>query len=278
MPAAWAEGCGSSGNNISLGFVNQYYLPDDEPWLDIFCLESVNSFDPNDKNGFPRGYNPERLINANMDIEYLIRFQNTGTAEAINIEIRDTIPVDLLDPATVRPGASSHPYTFEMSGAGMLSFTFNNIALPDSNVNEAASHGFVQFNIALRPDVPLGTVLENRAGIYFDFNAVVLTNTVWHTVDTGFLELHVSTQGPESAVPGIKVYPNPATETVWLELPGTPAAKGLVRLFDPMGKVMLEKTVNGPVVEIRRGLLPAGVYFVEWRNGGAYVKGKILFR
>lgn len=268
------EGCnGPLVPSLLLQFPNS----DGNPFTATDCQEVRGAYDPNEKTAIPRGIGPEHFITPGTPLTYRIHFQNTGTDTAFTVVLRDTLS-PWLDPGTIRPGASSHPYTFEMSGAGMLSFTFNNIALPDSNVNEAASHGFVQFNIALRPDVPLGTVLENRAGIYFDFNAVVLTNTVWHTVDTGFLELHVSTQGPESAVPGIKVYPNPATETVWLELPGTPAAKGLVRLFDPMGKVMLEKTVNGPVVEIRRGLLPAGVYFVEWRNGGAYVKGKILFR
>ena len=97
---------------------------------------------------------------------------------------------------------------------------------------------------------------------------MVLTNTVWHTVDTGFLQLYVSAQEPVASGLQMRVYPNPAAETVWVALPDGQATNGLIRLFDTTGKVVLEKTVTGPVVEIRRGLLPAGVYVVERRSEG----------
>lgn len=54
--------------------------------------------------------------------------------------------------------------------------------LPDSNVNEAASHGFTSFRVKQVPNLPVGTLIENSAAIYFDFNAPVITNTSWHTI------------------------------------------------------------------------------------------------
>jgi hypothetical protein len=66
-------------------------------------------------------------------------------------------------------------------GGGIVRFVFENIMLPDSNVNEATSHGFVKFTIHPRSDVPLGTSIPNSAAIYFDFNEPVITNTSIHT-------------------------------------------------------------------------------------------------
>ena len=70
----------------------------------------------------------------------------------------------------------------------LFDFIFNNIQLPDSNVNEPASHGFVKFKINQRANNPLGTVIENKAGIYFDFNEAVITNSTHHVLGENFVE------------------------------------------------------------------------------------------
>ena len=118
-------------------------------------------------------------------MEYLIRFQNTGTDTAFLVVIRDTIS-PFLDPATVRPGASSHPYTWSLMNNGSLKFTFENIMLPDSNINEAASHGFIKFKIQQQPENLPGTTIHNQAGIYFDYNAPVITNQTTHKIQDRF--------------------------------------------------------------------------------------------
>ena len=43
--------------------------------------------------------------------------------------------------------ASSHPVTYEIQGTGIITFTFNNILLPDSGINQLASNGFVKYSI-----------------------------------------------------------------------------------------------------------------------------------
>ena len=81
-------------------------------------------------------------------------------------------------------------------------FIFNNIQLPDSNVNEPASHGFVKFKINQRANNPLGTVIENKAGIYFDFNEAVITNSTHHVLGENFVESNLvglSTQKSNNA-------------------------------------------------------------------------------
>lgn len=275
-PAAWAEGCGGAGSNISLGFVNQHYLPDDEPWLDIFCLESVNSFDPNDKNGFPRGYKSEHLINANTDIEYLIRFQNTGTAEAINIEIRDTIPVHFLDPSTVRPGASSHPYIWDMQGSGVVSFRFPGINLPDSSASQELSQGFVKFRVSQRPDLAAGVKIRNTAAIYFDFNDPIITNQTLHTIGKDFIT--VETHQAISPDIRVKVSPNPMNHRVLLQIDGLKENNNLdFRLLNTLGQTALKDKFSGNAFWFDSRSLPAGVYYYELRNGQQIIaQGKLI--
>ncbi|MEM9824801.1 MAG: T9SS type A sorting domain-containing protein, partial [Bacteroidota bacterium] len=114
--------------------------------------------------------------------------QNTGTDTAFNVVIRDAIS-EYLNPNSIRPGASSHPYTWGIAEDDVLFFNFENIMLPDSNINEPASHGFVKFKIKQELDNLPGTLIENSAGIYFDFNAPVITNTSVHQIEERFFLL-----------------------------------------------------------------------------------------
>lgn len=130
------------------------------------------SFDPNDKNVSPDGYiDPGELLT------YTVRFQNVGTDTAFNIIVRDVLD-DNLDLTTLQLGASSHPYTFGIVDPREMVWTFGDIRLPDSTNSEPASHGFLKFTVQALDNVAIGTVIENDAAIYFDFNAPVITNTV----------------------------------------------------------------------------------------------------
>jgi len=73
-------------------------------------------------------------------LTYKIRFQNTGTDTAFNIVVLDTLS-DLLDVSTFVPLVSSHPYALEIVDSNVLKYSFENIMLPDSNINEPGSHG-----------------------------------------------------------------------------------------------------------------------------------------
>jgi photosystem II stability/assembly factor-like uncharacterized protein len=151
------------------------------PGRELFCLRNIGSFDPNDKTGFPEGIGTGHHIEKTEPLSYLIRFQNTGTDTAFTVVIRDTLS-PLLDLETLQLGAASHPVQMNVRGENELVFRFDNILLPDSNINAAASQGFVRYAIRQKPNNPDGAVIRNRAGIYFDFNLPVMTNETWHTV------------------------------------------------------------------------------------------------
>ncbi len=176
------------------------------PGVDLFCLRNIGSFDPNDKTGFPEGIGAGRHIEKTQPLSYLIRFQNTGTDTAFTVVIRDTLS-PLLDIETLQIGASSHPMAVNVRGANELVFRFDNILLPDSNINEAASHGFVHYSIRPKADIVDGAVIRNRAGIYFDFNLPVMTNETWHTA--GLPVVSGVANGLHDAHWQIEVMPNP---------------------------------------------------------------------
>ncbi len=180
--AIWEEGCGANpANNFSRGFVTQYPYGDEEDFISVFCDESVGSYDPNIKKPFPKGVGPQHFIESTTELDYQILFQNTGTAPAFTVVLRDTLS-PLLDPSSLRSGAASHPYSFVLENGNVAVFTFDNINLPDSASNPDGSIGFVKFHIAQAAGNLPGDVIENDAAIYFDFNAPIMTPTVVHRI------------------------------------------------------------------------------------------------
>jgi len=188
MPARSFEGCGeNTDGNFSLGFITQYPQDDANEDVSIFCLENVNSYDPNDKQGFPRGITDGNFIENTTQLEYMIRFQNTGNAPAKSITIKDEIS-EHLDFSTLRPGASSHYYTFSVEANNTASFLFPGIFLPDSTSDVEASQGFITFTIDQKENNPLGTEIFNKANIFFDNNPAIQTNTTVHRIPFPVLE------------------------------------------------------------------------------------------
>jgi hypothetical protein len=226
-PGAVIEGCGTNAQGeVSLGFVSLFPDNDADPYISIECRQNVGSYDPNDKQGFPRGATENHLIEANTDIEYLIRFQNTGTDFARDVIIRDTIDTSVLDITSVRPGASSHEYDYFLSGDGIINFVFDDIMLLDSNTNEAASHGFVKFRISQNDNNPDGTIIENKAAIYFDYNDPIITNYTLHTVGFPYgVALNANIEGKVrkpnlEPVPDVNVKLTPGDLEQWTDMAG----------------------------------------------------------
>lgn len=232
--SATVEGCGTNPNGtFSLGMVNLFPPNDEAPATDVDCMENTGSFDPNDKQGIPLGLLDEHFIPLQQPIDYMIRFQNTGTDTAFTVIIRDTLDKNL-DPTTIRPLGSSHPYQFNLSGEGVAQFIFTNIMLPDSNINEAGSHGYVKFSIAPKANMQEGTVIKNTAAIFFDFNAPVYTNTTWHTLGSKYLGV---SNGLFTNKIGLDVYPNPSSGALTVSLKSPESIKGNFLVYSLTGEL-----------------------------------------
>ncbi len=141
------------------------------------CFTVVGSFDPNDKAVFPASMD----ISGDRWLTYLIRFQNTGTADAEHIYITDTLSSSL-DWSTFNLLSYSHQPLTQVYNDGLVKFSFPHINLPDSNTNEPGSHGYVQYKIRAKDSLAIGSTIENTANIFFDFNAPVITNTTSNSV------------------------------------------------------------------------------------------------
>lgn len=145
-------------------------------------MEVTCSWDPNDKMVFPPGYEEPHYILGDQELEYVVRFQNTGNAFAETVLIRDTI-ADELDLSSFALMANSHnvmttidPVTHEVQ------FLFENIMLPDSGFSEPDSHGLISYLIKPLEGLAAETQFTNTAYIFFDANPAVITNSTWNTI------------------------------------------------------------------------------------------------
>jgi len=265
------EGCGGLNNT---GLVNIFPLSDPDPFEATACLENIGAFDPNDKQGLPKGYGSQHFIKANTDLEYLIRFQNTGSDTAFTVVIRDELTANL-DPNSVRVEVASHPMEFALIEGNVLRFTFENILLPDSNVNWDASNGFVKFRVSQKPDLTDGTILENSAAIYFDFNDPVITNTTLHTIGKDFVSVSTDDLTNDGL---LRAYPNPASDGVFFDLKDLTNA-GRFELTNSLGQKLISENFTGNQFRFERKSLPSGIYLFQiTSNNTKIASGKIVLK
>lgn len=109
-----------------------------------------------------------------MKLRYKIRFQNTGTAPANLVIVKDQLPANV-NPSTFHFIGSSHAGSVVQNGSN-VSFNFPNINLPDSSTAPAESQGWIEFEVESR-SMRRGDGINNVADIYFDDNEPVRTNT-----------------------------------------------------------------------------------------------------
>jgi uncharacterized repeat protein (TIGR01451 family) len=241
--------------------------PDQSPLVDIECVMVTNSFDPNDKLVYPRGWGSNGNVEPGTEFKYTIRFQNTGTDTAFKVVLVDTLDPNL-DIASLQIGNASHNYTFKVSGKGrpVLTWTFDNILLPDSGRNQEASNGFVSFSIRTKATAPVGTRLENFADIYFDFNDPIRTNTtvntLWQpTYTPGVLDtVFVTEVKKQLATKTLSIRPNPAQDVLTVHLPE--GNTGQLEITDLQGRILrTTQIVSGQGFSIKD--LKPGVYFLK---------------
>lgn len=241
------------------------YYPADNDF--VLHTISVGSYDPNDKQVWPGPMITPEQVAAGEPLHYTIRFQNTGTYLAERVRLVDTLDAHL-DLSFLAVVGASHPYTWRILDGHVLEILFNPIQLPDSNSNQAGSHGFFSFSIQAKRNLPLGTLLTNKAYIYFDFNAPIVTNTAVTEI------AKVSgVSGPMSSLLTLHVAPNPAATYCRVQLP---AVGGALALFDGHGRLVhwLPNCPQQTDIEVRN--LPVGVYFLHWQKGGAQANESII--
>lgn len=218
------------------------------------CATVVTSYDPNDKQGSCNNKNADGEVEANSDMYYTIRFQNTGNFPARDIRITDTLS-QALSISSLRILTSSHPMITWLDG-NVVTFYFDEIWLPDSNSNEPASHGYVMFKIAQKPNLPPGTQILNNADIFFDHNPPIRTNTVTSIIESVSLSEWFQ---------DIRMAPNPFTD--YLGISGVDKFPLSLRLYSPAGSLVHQQILTHLAGPVHLSQLPAGVYVAEIHGG-----------
>ena len=220
--------------------------------LNIMRIPVVASYDPNIKEVSPKGTGATGDIPATTPLlTYTIHFQNTGTAAAYNVSVVDTLDGDV-DAASLQILAASHQMQPQWLAPNVVKFNFNNINLPDSFHNEAMSHGSVHFSVKMHSGLAAGTQIKNKGYIYFDTNPAVITNQALNTI--------VHTAGVNNvAVSEIKVYPNPATDEIFVEN----LQDGNISILNISGSVVLNQNITNNKTTVNISHLPAGMYLLK---------------
>lgn len=231
-----------------------------------------NSYDPNDKTVFKKSFHAdngtafqESTIDWYVDdeLEYTIRFQNTGTAPAQNIFIIDTLDAEL-DWSTFQLLHSTHGINVVNLGNGILRFEFNNIWLPDSSVSQELSQGHLTFRIRENIGNELFSEITNTAYIFFDWNPAIITNTTYNIND--WLEF----VGEENAF-NVEAYPNPMQNELTLKVEG----QFNYEIHDLTGRKLLQGMGVGQTM-ISTESLATGTYLLSVYVNGAKQTGKVL--
>ena len=214
-----------------------------------YCYLVSNSHDPNKKEVYPI----DVLPNYHDWFTYTIHFQNTGSAPAMNIRLKDTLDSNL-DIETLQVINYSHPNTWQIYNNGLV-FNFQNIQLPDSTSNSIGSQGFVQYRIKPKATWTAPTKIKNTAYIYFDFNSPIVTNTT--------LNSFITYAGLNEQVLNniISVYPNPNNGDFVIET--STVQNKLVQLYDVTGNVVFEKAIEGLKNTINTSNLANGIYTLK---------------
>lgn len=279
-PTVAIEGCASSGQPTSTGYIDQFPEDDQDNFIDTDVQEIIGSISATQMRGYPKGYQ-DSLITAETEITYKILFKNAGTDTIRRVVIRDTLSPNL-DIATLSLGTGSHPYKFELTGNGVLKITFDNIELlPDGSANGTSNWGFVNFRIAQKPNNTKGTLIKNRAAIYFNYTAPVMTNEIRHRIDTFPQFITVAVNEPNLPDVKINVSPNPFTESVKFEIEteGRIFKELIFSVYDILGRRIDTRKYSGNQFMYYRNQMTTGTYFYRLESEGQLINsGKLLVR
>jgi hypothetical protein len=232
------------------------------------------SYDPNDILVSDKTITTTQLATGPF-LDYIIRFQNTGNDTAFTVNILNLIKTDKLNLNTFELVSASHNVEINWRPwERNMEFTFNNIMLPDSAINEPLSHGFVRYRIKPKSNLTSGSVIPNNAAIYFDFNDPVLTNTAMTTI---VLPTGMQSTGETF---DYMIYPNPAIGESFIELTAAKSAIAQLNLLTIEGKLISNENHNlkpGPnKLNLNTTELSSGIYLVRMVIDGNTVVKKLV--
>lgn len=211
---------------------------DETPADNTFTLNQtvVNSFDPNDKTCLEGTAITQAKVGDY--VHYLIRFENTGTANAQNIVVKDEIDISKYDVSSLVALNASHNFVTRITG-NVVEFIFENIQLPFDN---ATNDGYISFKIKTKSNLVLGDSFSNLAKIYFDYNHPIITNTYTTTVQNVLSTSEISNDKTE-----LSIYPNPVKDVLNIQ-----SKNQIVKaeIYDVNGRILVSTSLKGNSINV----------------------------
>lgn len=188
------------------------------------------------------------------ELEYTITFENMGNGPAEHVFILDTLPAEL-DIKTLEIEFNSHYMTYARrvaNGQNIIMFDFPDINLADSSDHENC-HGMFKYTIKSYNTLPIGTEINHRAGIYFDYNGVILTNTVKNEICAPAVIEEIISKND------LTVYPNPVSDVLSIT-----SSKGKVyEITNMLGQLMLSGCLEAGVGKVDINAISPGIYSIK---------------
>lgn len=238
------------------------------------------AYDPNDKQAAPAGEGSEHYTINGTPITYHIRFQNIGTDTAVNIVILDTIDSNL-DMSKFKVLSSSHAMTTYYNMQGKVQFSFPEIFLPDSTVNEIESHGYVTYEVSPKDNLLENTVVKNEAYIYFDYNPAVVTNTVWNTYVSEIPDVVTGLLKSSFFEDEVNVSPNPFSDFTIITWKNQTEKNLKIKIVNSSGQVTLYEDIeNSGNYTVRSKNLSPGLYLFQLSGSRSnfFYRGKLIIK
>jgi hypothetical protein len=210
----------------------------------------TTSYDPNDISVNHSVIYTNQLTDPPY-LEYLVRFQNTGTDTAFVINVYVPISGNL-QASTFEMLSYSHPVDITyLPVENKMLFHFGNVLLPPSSVNDPGSNGYFTFRIKPLTTLTAGMTIQETAAIYFDYNAPVITNTALTTImlPTGVNEIHGFS---------VTVYPLPVRDVLCYDPQNENA---FCEIYDLSGSLIKPAVASNGRIMVSD--LPAGMYMLK---------------
>ena len=256
----------NGGDSLDFNIEITTSVIDDNPSDNEFTYsqEVVNSFDPNDKRVLEG--TEVYIEEASNYLHYMVRFQNTGTANAQKVVVKDTLS-DNLDWSSLQMVSASDDYQVNIVNGNALEFVFDNIDLPFEDADEEGSQGYISYKIKPKQGIVVGDIIAGDAAIYFDFNEPIITNEV----STEIIEnLSVAAKELSSR---IQLYPNPTEHVMYIENNSSEKIDQ-VGVYTITGQQIL---VENKAQQINLSSLNTGIYFVKiTTEGGISFTQKVI--
>ena len=216
----------------------------------------VAAYDPNLIEATPEGNGNYGLIApTTKEIEYTIHFQNVGGDKARNIIINNDLDTDF-ELKNMEIVASSHPFELNFDDKKRkLIWTFKEINLVEKNTDELKSCGFIKYKMKNIDKSPVGTVFNNRADIYFDFNTAIKTNKTIHTIANATAINEVK----NNKICAFTLEKQADNLFIKREL----EENIKVILFDIQGKIILKNNFNGKILQLNINDFNTGIYGIS---------------